>query len=146
MNQSIRVEKAQKSKRLIALAIDLVIIASSTVALFFLMLYAVIGPMFNYSERVNVVKEYRDEYNLNLKEGEDYLVYEEVVKKFYFEYFTEDIIHTIETNYPNEHYETITNIYNVYVYNLPYNPTPTGDNYKSDLFEYQIDKETGAVL
>ena len=146
MNQSIRVEKAQKSKRLIALAIDLIIMAISTVALFFVMLYGVIGPMFNYKDRVNLVKEYRDQYELNYQEGEEYEVYEAVVKKFYFEYFTDDIIKTIETNYPNEHYESITNIYNVYVYNLPYAPTPTGDNYKSDLFEYQIDKETGVVL
>ena len=146
MNQSIRVEKAQKSKRLIALAIDLVILSISTVALFFVMLYGVIGPMFSYKDRVNVVKQYRDDYQLTLKEGEEYNVYEDVVKKFYFEYFTDDIIDTINRVYPNEHYDSITQIYNVYVYNLPYSPTPTGDNYKSDLFEYQIDKETGEVL
>lgn len=146
MNQSIRVEIAQKSKRLIALAIDLVILAVSTLALFFFSLYAFIGPMFNYSGRINVVNDRISTYELNLKEGEEYTKYEDVVKKFYFEYFTDDIIKTIETNYPNEHYSSITNIYNVYVYNLPYAPEPTGDNYKSDLFEYQIDKETGAVL
>ena len=87
MNQSIRVEQAQKSKRLIALAIDLVTIAVSTFALFFLMLYAVIGPMFNYSSRVETIKKDRETYELNLSSKESYDKYEAVIQKFYFEYF-----------------------------------------------------------
>ena len=146
MNQSIRVEKALKSKRLIALAIDLLIIAVSTFGLFIVILYAVIGQMFNYNERTATVQTYQTNYELTLNEGEDYTKYEAVIQKFYFEYFTSDIINTLETYYPNEHYSSITHIYNVYVLNLPLNPEPTGDNYKSDLFEYQIDKNTGAVL
>ena len=146
MDQAIRVEQAQKNKRLIALAIDLVILAVSTFSIFFFCLYVAIGPAFKYNDRVKTIDQYTVDYELTLKEGEDYTKYEEVIRKFYFEYFTDEIMNTIETNFPNEHYESITHLYNVYVLSLPYSPKATGDNYKGELFEYQIDKETGEVL
>ncbi|MCR4880136.1 MAG: hypothetical protein K5906_04195, partial [Bacilli bacterium] len=146
MNQAIRVEKAPKSKRLIAMLIDIAILTVSTVGLFLLLLYLVIGPMFNYSTKVETKTKMMNEYGLTLSQNESVDAYEAVIKKFYFEYFPNEIQETIKNYYPNEKYSSITHIYNVYVYNLPYAPEPTGDKYKGDLYEYQISKETGAVL
>jgi len=145
MNQAIRVEQAQKSRRLIALVIDLLLLAVTTVAFYFLFLYAIIGPMFKYNERVETVKQCEVEHGLVLSDKEDFDKYETVVKKFYFEYYPDEIVEVTKKAYPNETYSSITHIYNVFVLNLPYNPTPEGDKYKGDLFQYQL-KEDGTVL
>ena len=145
MNQSIRVQEAEKSKRLLALLIDIVSVAVSTLALFFILLYGVFGPIYHYNDKVNHIKQENETYGLTLDSKQSYDKYEKVLQDFYFEYFTDEIINTINTNYVYETYSSITHIYNVFVLNLPYQPEPTGDKYKGDLFQYKLD-ENGNVL
>ena len=145
MNQAIRVEQAQKSRRLIALMIDIVILTIVTAGFYFLFLYAIIGPMYKYNERVETVKQIEVEHGLVLGEDETFDKYEAVVQKFYFEYYPDQIVEFTKKAYPNETYSSITHIYNVFVLNLPYNPTPEGDKYKGDLFQYKLNDD-GTVL
>ena len=145
MNQAIRVEQAQKSRRLIALLIDVLLLAVVTTGFYFLFLYAIIGPMYKYNERVETVKQIEVEHGLVLTKDETYDKYEAVVQKFYFEYYPDEIIEFTKKAYPKEIYSSITHIYNVFVLNLPYNPTPEGEKYKGDLFQYKLG-EDGTVL
>ena len=144
MNQSIVVESAPKNKRLVALLYDVLFIGVSTVALFFLLLYAIIGPIFSYQDNCNTYVQYREQYQLNYGNDRTYEEYDAVIKKYYFEYFPTQIYEDVEKEYPGQ-YKSIGHIYNVTVLNLPMKPSASGGEYKSDLFEYQI-SENGEVL
>lgn len=145
MNKSVRVEPAMRSQRLLAFGFDLLTIIVSTALLFFLSLYAIIGPIFGYQDKCNFLVSKDQEYDLTISDSYDYEACEKVIQKFYFDYFPIEIENDIHRLYPKETYQSIVHIYNVFVLNLPLNPTPEGDKYKGDLFQYQISEE-GVVL
>ena len=74
-----------------------------------------------------------DDNNLNLKEDLTYQEYEKVVTKFYYETYPDQIF-----NYYHEYDERIsslTHAYNVFVLNLPVEPTV--EYYQTEYFKYQ---------
>lgn len=145
MNKSIRVEPALKSRRLLSFLIDLGAMVASTFLLFLLFLYAIVGPIMGYQGKCEYMSEKNSQYNLNIPNGHVYTEYKDVLQKFYLEYFPTEIENNIKELYPEENYQSITHIYNVFVLNLPLNPTPEGDKFKGDLFQYQL-SEDGVVL
>lgn len=145
MNKSVRIEPAMRSHRLLAFGFDLLCISLSTVLLFFLSLYAIVGPIVGYQDKCNYMVAKDQEYGLTIGDPQDYVICERVIQDFYFNYFSDDIENDIHRLYPKERYSSIVHIYNVFVLNLPLNPTPEGDKFKGDLFQYKISEE-GVVL
>lgn len=142
MSQSIRVETAQKNKRLIAYFIDFAIIAVGTVGFFFLLLYLIIGPMFNYKAHCNNVYETREKYHLNLGKAEYYTRYIEGFQSYFEdETLTDKIVEYAQRFYPEfKPLESKTNIekaryaYNVLILDLPV--TITQSDFKTDYYIY----------
>ena len=142
MNQSIRVETAQKNKRLVAYFIDFALIAVGTVGFFFLLLNLVIGPMFNYKSHCNNVYETREKYHLNLGKAEEYTRYIEGFQLFFEdETLTTKIVEYTQKFYPEfkpEEGKTSLEIaryaYNVLILDLPVAPTP--QEFKSNYYKY----------
>lgn len=144
MNQSIQVETAQRNKRLLALFFDLLCIAASTVCLFFLLLFVVIGPMFNYKGNCESVFNTREKYHLNLGVAEEYTKYIEGFQLFFEDEVNSDkIIEYTKRYYPafdpeetRSPLEKVRYAYNVLILDLPV--SPTHETYKTSYYQYQF--------
>lgn len=137
MDKSIRIQKNLLSQKLTANLLDTLVLACTTLVLYFVILYGIFGTFFNFVSNTKEIKEIESSYHLDFKKNLDYKEYETAIKTFYL-HFEEEI----EQEY-NEIHETdftVRHIYNIIVLRLPVNPTP--DNYKTDYYQY-IQKENG---
>ena len=136
MERDLLIEKPSLGTRFLTYFGDLVIAIISTIVLYFVILYGVFATAFNYIGNTNYINETYDEYNLNIRYGEDYQVYEEVLEDFYFNKFKDQILEDFngdDNNYSIEY------IYNVMVLNLPQEPTTS--YYSNGLYRYKQNED-----
>ena len=132
-NKSLKLIKPIISKRIIAFLLNILVFGACSLALYFATLYGVFATGFNYIDNQNYINEVKKDNNLNLKEDLTYQEYEKVVTKFYYETYPDQIF-----NYYHEYDERIsslTHAYNVFVLNLPVEPTV--EYYQTEYFKYQ---------
>ena len=132
-NKSLKLIKPIISKRIIAFLLNILVFGACSLALYFATLYGVFATGFNYIDNQNYINEVRKDNNLNLKEDLTYQEYEKVVTKLYYETYPDQIF-----NYYHEYDERIsslTHAYNVFVLNLPVEPTV--EYYQTEYFKYQ---------
>ena len=132
-NKSLKLVKPIISKRIIAFLLNILVFGACSLALYFATLYGVFATGFNYIDNQNYINEVKKDNNLNLKEDLTYQEYEKVVTKFYYETYPDQIF-----NYYHEYDERIsslTHAYNVFVLNLPVEPTV--EYYQTEYFKYQ---------
>ena len=135
MNKNIRVQEAQINHKLFAFLYDLAILFATTIALYFVILYGVFASSFNYLDNKSKIEAIETQYNLNIEEGLDYTVYEEVLLDFYFNQYPEQIKNQFNQYYNKDY--SITHVYNVVVLRL--NDDPTYESYKTDYYSYVQD-------
>ena len=131
MNNSVLLEKANLGKRLLAYGLDILSTLISTIILYFIVLYSIFSGM-GYISNSHKINEYNVQYNLDYRFGEGYKTYKEVIDKFYFEYFKDDILNDFNVG---DKKISIEHIYNVVILNLPENPTHEINS--NGLYEYQ---------
>ncbi len=131
INKELLLEKPPLGKRFVAYFLDLLLVLVSTIALYFVVLYAVFGAGFNYIFNQYYVNERYEEYGLNIPYETNYEPFEKVLQKFYFDEFKDEIIEDFKKD--GKDY-SIEYIYNVVVLGLPEKPTPT--NYDNSLYHY----------
>lgn len=137
MHKSARIQPALLNKRLSAGILDTLLLFLSSIIIYFILLYTVFS-IFGYVSMKNDIKDIEVEYSLNLKEGEDYKVYEKVIKDIYFNKYPDEIVKQYKELYGKNY--SITHIYNIVVLRLP--AEPTYNNYKTDFYQY-ANKEDG---
>ena len=140
MTKDVLIEKGSLGTRLGTYALDLLTWVCSTIILYFVILYSVFATGFNFVTNSNTINRFKEENNLNLKYGEDYKSYKEVIDDFFFVKYKEEIISDFIEDGRNW---SIEYIYNVIVLGLPQNPTSS--NYKSlgDIYQY-VQNEDGS--
>ena len=138
MNKELLIEKPSMGSRFLAYFLDIGTVVLSTIALYFIILYAIFGSAFNYIGNSNYINEVYEEYNLNIAYDTNYKPYEEVLQQIYFEDFKEEILNDYRED--GKDY-SIEYIYNVVVLNLP--EEPTVNTYSNSLFHY-VQNEDGS--
>lgn len=136
MNKQARINRAPFTKKALAFALDLVALFTLTVGFYFSIVYGVFATGFGYSSNKTYIDNLEISHNYRLGEGEDYKEYEKVIKYFYFDEYTEDILKDINKSGT---VHSITYIYNVNVLELPTSPTATKNS--SDFYKYKVDSE-----
>lgn len=137
MKNPIFYEKAQVNKRIYAYLLDILSFALSSVVIFFIVLYSIFVPCFDYNKNKETINEYNIQYNLNYGYGEKYTKYEEAIKKIYFVDFKDEIVRDFNVGGKNL---TIEHIYNFNVLMLPTYPT-TSDYSGNGLFKYETNSD-----
>jgi len=132
MKQELRVITAGKGNKFKASMLDLLVCAAAIVALYFAILYGIFGTAFNYFGNEKTQNEIFHKYELDLPSGLTYDKYESAIQNFYFTYYPEQTLKSVQSIYPS--IVTITHAYNVTVLQLPVNPTSA--SYSSDFYEY----------
>ena len=84
MTKDVLIEKGSLGTRLGTYALDLLTWVCSTIILYFVILYSVFATGFNFVTNSNTINRFKEENNLNLKYGEDYKSYKEVIDDFFF--------------------------------------------------------------
>lgn len=132
MKKSVRIQEGLLNHRLSSYLLDFFVLFLGTFILYLVIINTLFNFGFNYYGLKNEIKEYEQFYNLNLEEGLDYELYEEVVQDIYLKHFSKEIEDEYKRLY-NEDFSA-THIYNIVILKLPVNPT--FDNYKTDLYQY----------
>ena len=146
MDKQILVEPAEKNKRLLSILVDLVMLVAASFALYFLSFYLVLSPITNYKEKENRYNEIREQYQITYSSGKEYTVYQDVLYKFYTEYYPEEIEAKLKEYFPEESYESSVHMYNVFILNLETHPRVSDGSYRSEYFQYQLDEVGNCLL
>ncbi len=112
----------------------------ATIVMFFAIAYPIRENNPSYRANYDVYKTTRDTYSLWLETANSNEELIEAMQNFYFVHFKD----TIEEKYnsANETSFSIVHIYNIQMYGLPMNPTPS--DYQTDYFSYVLN-EDGSV-
>lgn len=139
MNKDLKIVHTPSNLKLWSFLADVLSVTIASIALFYIVFYAIVIPFSPYNENETTYRNKMEEYGLTLGDDEDYHTYEEAIQHFYFDYFPQEIVddYSVRYNIPSL---TIAHIYNINVLYLPV--TPTVDNYGNDYFEY-VQNEDG---
>ena len=146
MDKQILVEPAEKNRRLISTLIDILTMLASTLAIYFFMLYVAIGPANNYVTKNERVQEIKEEYQITYESGRPYTDYQEVLYKFYVEYYGDEIEERLSNYFPDEKYASHVHMYNVFVMDLDIDPHVEDGTYRGKYFQYQLDEEGNVLI
>ncbi len=120
MRKELRLQEPNNGKHVLAYVVDLLIVVTSTIALYFIFLYGFFNPVYKYNDYKTNKEAYLTKYSLNADSNKDYKFYEEKVQDFFFVHFKNEIVESYKKgglDYSIEH------IYNFSVLNLPIEPT-----------------------
>lgn len=131
-NKNLKIIKPVISKRIIAFLLNILVVGISALVLYFSTIYGIFGTSFGYVENKTTINNVIKENDLNYKEDLAYLEYEKAINKFYFSTYSLELFDYYH-NY-DERIESITHAYNVFVLQLPVEPTV--EYYQSEYFKY----------
>lgn len=138
-----KVEKGYLPKRLISKFIDYILVALTTVTLFFLCFMPTFKGTTTYIQDQATISQKFEYYGLNIKASTpDYEPYKEVVEDVFFNKLYDKIYEISNEN--KEENVSVEYLYNVNFLLLP--ADPTSKNYSNDYFAYQIDENGNPLI